>query len=181
MKFTYSCDLRYEGQFNEIEIVTPLSANGTFTMKELPLLQQAFDQKHDALYGYNLPGSTLELVCLRVVANGITKKLSFREMPFIGEDTSAAVKGRRQIYHNEKYITVPIYEGTRIGHGNMISGPAIIEEPTTTIFLTHDYQLTCDKYSNYLIYPQGKTLEESISPLRKQIRVSKNKIKGRKL
>lgn len=167
MKFTYSCDLRYEGQFNEIEIVTPLSAEGTFTMKELPLLQQAFDQKHDALYGYNLPDSTLELVCLRVVAEGITKKLSFREMPFMGEDVSAAVKGQRQIYHNEKYVTVPIYEGTRIGHGNMISGPAIIEEPTTTIFLTHDYQLTCDKYSNYLIYSQGLSLEESISPLRK--------------
>ena len=167
MRFSYSCDLRYEAQFNEIEIPIPLSSDGTFTMKELTILQQAFDQKHDALYGYNLPGSILELICLRVVAEGTTKKPSFREMPFMGEDASAAVKGQRQIYHNGEFATMPIYDGSRLGYGNKVSGPAIVEEPTTTIFLAPDYQLTCDRYSNYLIYSQGMSLEESISQLKK--------------
>ncbi|MFC2067983.1 hydantoinase/oxoprolinase family protein [Chloroflexota bacterium] len=166
MRFIYSCDLRYEAQFNEIEVAVSLSSDGTFTMNEMPLLQQAFDQKHDALYGYNLPGSTLELICLRVVAEGITKKPPFRETPFLGEDASASVKGQRQVYHHEGFLNVSLYEGSSLGHGHKISGPAIIEETTTTIFLTPDYQLTCDKYDNYMIYPQGMSLKKSIGQLR---------------
>jgi len=166
MKFTYSCDLRYEAQFNEIEVVTPLSPEGTFTINELPLLQQAFDQKHDLLYGYSLPGSSLELICLRLVGKGIVEKPSFAETPFVGEDASTALKGKRKVYFDGISTTVPVYDGSKTGYGNRLSGPVIIEEPTTTIFLTPDYQLTCDKYRNYLIYPREKTLEESFSRVR---------------
>ncbi len=167
MQFTYSCDLRYEGQINEIEISTPLSPDETFTHNELPLLQEAFDRQHDVLYGYNLPGSLLELICLRVVAEGITRKPSFRETPFVGEDASAAIKGRREIYYEGESIMVPIYDGPKMGYGNKISGPAIVEEPATTIFLTPDFELVCDRYSNYFIYSRGTSLEGSISKVRR--------------
>jgi len=166
MKFTYSCDLRYEAQFNEIEVITPLSSEGDFTMKELPLLEQAFHQKHDLLYGYSVPGAILELVCLRLVGEGIVEKPSFAEKPFAGEDASGATKGRRRLYFEGESILVPIYDGSKMGNGNKLLGPAIIEEPTTTIFLTPDYQLACDRYSNYLIYSKGKTLEESLNQIR---------------
>ena len=166
MNFTYSADLRYEEQFNEIEIPIPVT-DGRFSIDELPRLQQAFDEKHDTLYGYSLPGTTLELICLRVKAEGLTEKPSFKEMLYMGEDASSAVKGQRKIYYDKGFIILPIYDGNRMGHGNKVIGPAIIEEPTTTIFVTPDYQVTCDKYSNYLIYPKGTSLEEVINKLRK--------------
>ncbi len=166
MTVTYTADLRYEAQLNEIEISLPL-ANGAFTINELPRLQQAFDDKHDALYGYNLPGTSLEIVCFRVKAEGLTEKPKFKELPYMGEDASPAAKGQRKIFYEEGFITVPIYDGTGMGHGNRVSGPAIIEEPTTTVFITPDFQLTCDKYGNYLVHPKGISLEETISRLRK--------------
>lgn len=165
MEFIYSCDLRYEGQFNEIEVPTPLSPEGTFTINEIPLLQQAYSQKHDILYAYSLPDATLELICLRLVGEGIVEKPSFAEAPFIGEDASAAIKGKREIYYRERMM-IPIYDGNKMGHGNKVSGPAIIEELFTTIFLTPDYSLTCDKYNNYLIHPKQMSLEESLSRVR---------------
>jgi len=58
-------------------------------------------------------------------------------------------------------MMVPVYDGVKMGYGNKLSEPAIIEEPTTTIFLTPDYQLNCDKYGNYLIYLKERSLEES--------------------
>jgi len=137
MTFGYSADLRYEAQFNEIEMPLPLT-NGTFRLDELPKLQQAFDAKHDALYGYSLPGTTLELICLRVKAEGITEKPKFKESPDMGKDASPAVKARREIYYGGEFTMAPIYDGTKMGRGNMVSGPAIIEEPTTTIFVTPD-------------------------------------------
>ncbi len=162
MRFTFSCDLRYEGQFNEIETPLPISSNGQFTIHELKKLQNAFDERHDALYGYSLPNSLMQLVSLRIRAEGITEKPSFKEAPFADENASGAIKGKREIYYANKMFTAPIYDGNRMANGNRISGPAIIEEPTTTILITPDYQLTCDRYSNYLLYHKDISLTEVI-------------------
>ncbi|MFH0812031.1 MAG: hydantoinase/oxoprolinase family protein [Pseudomonadota bacterium] len=161
-KFTYSADIRYEAQFNEIE--TPLTLkDGHFTIAELPSLHKAFNERHDKLYGYSLSGHTRELMSLRLTAWGIVEKPSFAKAPFVGEDASGAIKGRREVYHEGKRLEVPIYSGPNMGNGNKVSGPAIIEEPTTTIWLAPDWQLSCDHYSNYIIFPQGVTLEKSWS------------------
>ncbi len=165
MKLTYSCNMRYEGQVHEIEIPVPLSPDGSFTVKELPLLKQVFDTRHDVLYGYSTPESPRELLSLGITAEGITQKPTLREMAFMGEDASAAFKGHREIYYEGELVTVPIYNGPMMGYGNKVKGPAVIEEPTTTIFLTPDYELTCDRYGNYLIYHQGTSLEEATKKL----------------
>jgi len=159
-KFTYSADIRYEAQFNEIE--TPICLeNDCFTLNQLPTLHQAFNARHDSLYGYSLPGHPQELMALRLTAWGIVDKPKFAEAPFRGQDASQAIKGIREIYYEGQYMKVPIYAGPQMGHGNEVKGPAIIEEPTTTIFVTPDWQLTCDRYDNYLLYRQGESLEKS--------------------
>lgn len=162
----YSADLRYEGQFTEISV--PVSFhNSSITLDDLPLLLKAFDKKHDELYGYSLPDTNVELLCLRVVVEGYTDKIQLTEMPYLGEDSTAAVKEKRKIYYDRHFITVPIYDGTKIGNGNRIQGPAIVEEPTTNILITPDYQLTCDKYNNFILFPADKSFEEALSQLRK--------------
>jgi N-methylhydantoinase A len=166
MKFSYSCDLRYQGQYHEIEIPTPMS-NDVFTLEKLPELLNAFDQKHDMLYGYNMAGTPVELICVRVIAEGVVDKIHFKEMSFLGEDASSAVKDNRKIYYHKNYLTVPIYDGSKVGHGHKIKGPAIIEEATTTIFVTPDYEMTADRYSNYLLYPMGEDIKAIISSLKK--------------
>jgi len=161
-KFTYSADIRYEAQFNEIE--TPLHLkNERFFTAELPSLHKAFNERHDKLYGYSLPGHTQELMSLRLTAWGIVEKPSFAKAAFAGEDASAAIKSRREVYHEGKRFQVPVYAGPKTGYGNKISGPAIIEEPTTTIWLTPDWQLSCDEYTNYIVFRQGVSLEKSWS------------------
>jgi N-methylhydantoinase A len=159
-QFTYSADLRYEAQFNEITVPVPLT-DGRFTMDNLSELKEDFNTKHEILYAYNLPEAPQELMTLRLSAIGTTEKPVFAEASFMGEDVSAAIKGQRKIYYEGKSLEVPVYDGRKMGSGNKISGPAIIEEPTTTIFLTPDWQLACDRYSNYLVFLKGVSLEES--------------------
>jgi N-methylhydantoinase A len=165
MKFSYSCDLRYEAQFNEIEIPMPLSDDDTFAMTALPSLLEAFNQKHDAIYGYSMPTSPIELISLRVSAEGTIEKPRLDESAPLGEDASKAQKGWREIYFEEEPLRVPIYDGRMMGYGNKLAGPAIIEEPTTTIFVTPDHNLVCDRYNNYLMYPKERSLEEILSSL----------------
>ncbi|MFC1846063.1 hydantoinase/oxoprolinase family protein [Chloroflexota bacterium] len=164
--FNFSADLRYLAQFNEIEITLPRT-NGKFTIEDLPKLQQSFDEKHDTLYGYNLPGTTLELICLRVKAEGITDKPKFKESPYAKEAASVAIKDQRKIFYEGDFITIPVYNGDKMAYGHSISGPAIVEEPTTTIFITPDFQLTCDQYCSYILYPKGVSLEKTIQRIKK--------------
>jgi len=163
--FIYSGELRYEAQLNEIEVPIPL-ANGCFSMNELPQLQRGFNKRHDELYGYSLPDSDLEVVSLRVKAEGITEKPRFKEMPYMGKDASSAVKTIRKIYYNKDFLRVPIYDGSMVGHGNVVPGTAILEMPTTTIFVTPDFDLTCDNYGNYLLHPKGINLDKVINKLK---------------
>ena len=108
----------------------------------------------------------LSRICLRLVGEGIVEKPSFAETAFAGEDASTAIKGQREIYFAGEGMKVPVYDGSKMGYGNKLFGPAIIEEPTTTILVTPDYQVTCDKYSNYLLYLKDRTLEESFRQVR---------------
>ncbi|RPJ08208.1 MAG: hypothetical protein EHM36_05755 [Deltaproteobacteria bacterium] len=116
---------------------------------------------HDTLFGYRLPDFTQELISLRLTALGATEKPVFVELPFMGEDATPAVKGKRPIYYEGKWYEVPIYAGPRLGNGNRVAGPDIVEEPTTTILVPGDWQLTCDRFGNYLVYREGVSLKES--------------------
>lgn len=157
-------DLRYEGQFNEITI--PVRVTGLhFTMDNFSDLKKTFNEMHDTLFGYSLTDFTQELICLRLTGLGATEKPVFVEMPYAGEDARHAVKGQRAIYYQGRWYEVPVYAGPRMGSGNCVAGPAIIEEPTTTILVPNGWQLTCDRFGNYLIYPEGKGLEESFQQI----------------
>ncbi|MBI2849363.1 MAG: hydantoinase/oxoprolinase family protein [Chloroflexi bacterium] len=153
-----TADLRYVGQFNEVEV--SLRGNGAIDTEGLRQLRASFHQRHDTLYGYSLPEAPTELINLRVTAQGITDKPSFEKRPFLREDPSPALKGTRKAFFLKEFVTTPVYDGLKMGYGNVVRGPAIVEQPTTTIIIDPAYDLTCDEYSNYILYPKGKDLSE---------------------
>jgi len=165
-RFAYSADLRYEAQMWELEVPIYMT-DSTFSLEQLTEVAKAFDEKHETLYGYSMHGTPLELTCLRVAVEGITEKPSFVDMPYMGEDASAAIKAKRDVYYEGKSITAPVYDGTQLGYGHKLSGIAIIEQPTTTILLPPEHELTCDRYANYLLHRKGTSLEEILSKLRR--------------
>ncbi len=148
---SYSADLRYIGQLNDVEVGwedSPIEdvING---------LEEAFHKRHETLYGYSMPGSPVEFMNLRLSAIGATDKMSFNKFPFSGIDASFAMKGKRQAYFNGKFVETPVYDGLLMGNGNMLEGPAIVEQPTTTIIVTPEFNLACDEYNNYILRPNG--------------------------
>jgi N-methylhydantoinase A len=60
---------------------------------------------------------------------------------------------RRPVYFRERggMIDCPIYQGEQIAAGSSISGPAVVEEPTTTIYLPANARAVTDKSRNYFV------------------------------
>ena len=87
-------------------------------------------------------------------------------MPYGGEDASAALVGRRPVYFDGKFEETAVYDGLKLQNGNLVAGPAIIEQPTTTIVVTPDHDLVCSEYGDYLMYPKGTKVFEVLGELK---------------
>ena len=158
MEINYTADLRYVGQFNEVEVAAPES--GAMTQASLQQMCQAFHDQHDTLYGYSMEGAAIELINLRVTGKGLTDKPKQETYAFDGEDASAAKIGERQAYFDDHFQETPVYDGLKIQNGNQLAGPAIVVQPTTTIVVPPDFALSCDEFNNYLMYPRNEDVHE---------------------
>ena len=159
----FSADLHYVGQFHEVEV--PAAAALSMTAGDLEAVVEAFHQRHDTLYGYAMRGTPVELINLRVTARGITSKPDLMRNATAGEPQERALLKRRSVCFDEEYVDTPVYDGLRLHAGDSVSGPAIIAQPTTTIAVPPDFELSCDDFDNYLIFPKDQDVAELRSRL----------------
>lgn len=159
----YSADLRYVGQFNEVEV--PAFAGGDFSRAALDALAGEFHRRHDELYGYSTPAAPVEVINLRVSARGITEKPVVERHPQHGTDPSAARTGYREVWFDGGYANASVYDGLQLFNGNVVPGPAVVVQPTTTILVPPDFELTCDAGNNYLMYRKGAEVGDLIRQL----------------
>lgn len=139
---SYAVDLKYVGQFHEVTIPFP-SLSENFTP-----LQESFDAQHRKLYGYNLPGQPVEALHWRLTAIGRTERPQFARVASATTAKPARKKIRDVIFDGRKVAT-DVYEGSRLNSGARIEGPAIIEEPTTTIVIPPECCLAVNEFGDY--------------------------------
>ena len=159
----YSADLRYIGQFNEVEV--PLPEGGELTDRSVTDLCAAFHLKHDSLYGYSMPDAGVELINLRITARGKTEKPVQEKHGKSGARPDHALLGSRNAWFDDEFVDTPVYDGLKLVNGNRISGPAVVVQPTTTIIVPPDFALLCDEYNNYLMYPVTRNVTELVDNL----------------
>ena len=162
----FTVDIRYLGQFNEVNVPLPMAATGRVREEDIQYLIKLFHQTHDTLYGYSMPGAELELINIRLQSMGETEKPKFKPAPGQGADASKALKNNREVFFEGEGVNTPVYDGLLLKHGNMVFGPAIVEEPTTTIVVPPDFDLTCDSYENYVMYRKDEKLQDIIDRLK---------------
>ena len=158
MQISHSTDLHYIGQFNEVEV--PASAAPTMSAADLEQLVHQFHERHDALYGYAMRESAVELINLRVTARGLTDKPDLAHGAQAPGPLAEALMKHRSAWFDGRFVETPVYDGLKLYNGHHIEGPAIVSQPTTTIVVPPDFALTCDRRDNYLVYRRGENLDE---------------------
>jgi N-methylhydantoinase A len=144
-----SIDMRYVGQVHECSVEI-----GTFKVdaKSIARIKDAFHKRHEELYTYAEPQSVVEVVNIESTVYGVVEK---PERMTIGKGArpAKALKGHRDAVFSAdgKRLRTPIYDGTPLGVGATIKGPAVIEEVTTTIVLEPGWTARLDASGSYLI------------------------------
>ena len=148
MRILRSVEMRYSGQGYELEV--PVS-NGTLTEKDLKKINDSFHLLHRHLYGYASPQEGTEFVYLRIAALGKIPKPRFKKEKEGNRKPARGLKGKRKVFVQGKYVSLPIYERDLLRPGDKIQGPAIIEQMDSTTFLSNGRQAQVDPYLNLIV------------------------------
>lgn len=154
----FSADLRYVGQYHEVNV----ELLGTdLECLDLVSLAARFHARHDQLYGYAVPTTPMELVTLRLTAIGDTDKPRLPTMPKQPPSSEHALKGKRRVYlpHLRDFADAPVYDGDALANGNFVTGPALIEQATTTVFVPNEYDMQCDSLGSFTLFLKGRAGE----------------------
>jgi len=145
--FRRSAEMRYGGQFHEVEIDLP---NAIFTTARLETAVQAFHRRHEMLYTFQMPWKSVEFLTFRLRATVPRAPFHLRGVEG-GADGSNALKRRRSCWFKGRQIDTPVYEGARLTAGASVRGPAIIEETTTTVVIPPAFVCAVDRWKNYVL------------------------------
>ncbi|MCE2738822.1 MAG: hydantoinase/oxoprolinase family protein [Rhodobacter sp.] len=144
-----SLDMRYVGQVHECTVEI---GNFKVDAKSVAKITGAFHKRHKELYTYAEPQSVVEVVNIESTVYGIVDKPG-RMTIGKGATPQKALKGHRDAVFSAdgKRVRTPIYDGTPLGAGALIRGPAVIEEVTTTIVLEPGWTARLHESGSYLI------------------------------
>jgi N-methylhydantoinase A len=133
--FAWAVDLRYAGQAFDLRVAlddidfSPAGVAGTIT---------AFHALHRQRFSYDEPDVPVEIVALRLTATGALAR------PLPGRSAVglvAAVSRTRPVIANGASLQIPVRDRDALTATDPVAGPAIIEEPYTSIYIPAGWRI----------------------------------------
>ena len=135
---------RYEGQTWDIDV--PVS--GKIDKKALAAIAQKFHKMHFEEHTYDRKEEDVMVSSLRVRSRALLSKPPMQKLP--GTSSPAKASGNRQAYFGNGFVKTAVYDGPKLRANQSVKGPAIIEEPFTTIVVPPRWTVKLDKFGNYV-------------------------------
>ncbi len=146
-----SADLRYAHQGFE---VTAEMAGTAVDSSTLEATIRNFHREHDRLFGFSLD-QPVEIVTLRVTAWGHLESAGMARLSANLGNPADAVSGRRPVYFEDAggFVSCDIYHRGGLAPGSTIDGPAILENPDSTVIIDPGWRARIDDFGNCIIQP----------------------------
>lgn len=149
-----SLDMRYVGQVHECTVeIDPFKV----TEATINDIKAAFHARHKELYTYDEPHSAVEVVNVESTIAGHVDKPS-RMTIGAGRGAHEALKGTRAMVFSADGVAqdTPVYDGSVMGAGDTLHGPAVIEEVTTTIVVEPGWTVALHETGVYVLTADAK-------------------------
>lgn len=144
MRIQRALDLRYIAQQWDVTVLADAEFDG-------PTIRRDFEREHERLFGHIQPGGSIEITKLRVQAFGHIPRLDKVEASRATTDPEPIERRRVWIDAVTGWIDAPVYDGATLNAGNVILGPAVINEMTTTLLVGSNDRMSVDASGNYSI------------------------------
>lgn len=145
-----SADMQYLGQMHDIAVPIPLGKLGP--TDELRL-QEAFYAQYKELFRRVVTRIPVEALTWRVTVSAAAPHINLRHIATATKRD--ARKSERQAFFVEQQdgILTPVYDRYALCPGNVLQGPAIIEERESTFVVGPGAQVEINEYGSLVIQP----------------------------
>jgi N-methylhydantoinase A len=147
-------DMRYVGQEHSVTVDIPQEY---FDRKDRAAMKTSFDAVHAQRYGTSAPAEPAEIVSLRTTVTGIVEKPGIERIAAgHAEPPASARSGSRSAFFEVVgFVDTPTYTRAGLLAGNVIQGPALIEEHASTTVVMPGERLEVDVIGNLVISIAG--------------------------
>jgi len=148
--FRHAADMRYVGQSYEIEVpVDPdwLAPGGVAT------LLGAFHRAHERLYGHADRQAPAEIVNVRMQLRAVRPRVPLGEVS--PPAAPPAPRGTRRIWLDGHRTEARVFDRAAFGRGARLVGPAVVEQPDTTVLVPGGHVGEVDRFGNLVLRREG--------------------------
>ncbi len=137
--FERSADMRYEGQEHSVTMRLPdnlaLSEPGAGG-----IIKRLFDAMHERRFGHSAEEEPAQIVSIRVSTIGQLTKPKPPALPRGGgaPPDEARLGERAVVFSDRGFLTAAVYDRSRLLAGNVVRGPAVVQESASTTLVSPD-------------------------------------------
>lgn len=147
----FEFDMLYIGQTHTVAVAVDPTVGLT-----TQAIQEAFNTAYSAAYGRLLDGIPVRVMNYRVTVIG--RRPAFDMGVFAPKDGKSADEcrtGSRTVWAEGAFHEAGLFDRLSLAIGERIAGPAVLEQPDTTIFVDPGLVATVDGFGNLVIRPEA--------------------------
>lgn len=151
-ELTRSVDMRYRRQTHELIVPLP---DATVDQAAVQRVVERFEQTYEDTYGRGagFREAGIEVTTFRVDGLGRTRKPRLPQAP----DHVEAPRRERPVYDADAtaLVTAQVVDWISLAVGERVDGPAVLEHPTTTVYVASEQHASVDEHGNLIIESDG--------------------------
>ena len=141
MLFQRFIDMRYLGQWRSMSIPIPSD------LQSLDAAVAKFHEDHGREHNYSRPGAPVEVYRLQIKATGLVRKAEFAKVPPRTGEMPVPAAHRMVLFDEDpKPLKARIFDRNQLLPGDVIEGPAIIEQLDSTTLVPPGIKAEVDDY-----------------------------------
>jgi len=149
----YELDMAYVGQTHTVPVsLTVETREGRVQPPGRDEIAAAFDAAYAATFGRLLKNGVRRILNLRSAVIGRRPKFDLETLAPKGAGTTAP-KATRPVHFGDRWHDTAIHDRLALPVGAVIAGPAILEQPDTTVLIEPGLVGRVDRFGNTIIEP----------------------------
>lgn len=150
----YELDMLYLGQTHTVSVPLAIPAGGLTR----EAIREAFEAAYREAFGRLLENIPMRVMNYRIAVIGRRPGLDMSVFsPRDGKPAEQCRTGTRKVYADGAFHDAAVYARLDLAVGTVIHGPAILEQPDTTIFVDPGLVARVDQFGNLIMEPEARS------------------------
>lgn len=148
----FELDMLYLGQTHTVPVRLPIDLATVKAGIDRGVILSAFEEAYRKAFGRLLEGIGMRVLNLRVTVIGRRPKFDLSILGPSGDSSMMEAKtDTRQVWIEGKWWQADVYNRLDLPEDSLVQGPALLEQPDTTIFIDPDLEGLVDRFGNLII------------------------------